>query len=648
MNTKFASSILLLIPAAMVLSSCIAGPQTKIEADPLVIKKVADFSGDHSEVFPSSGFGNGGPFNVEWSANDAKVADGELHLSIHKNAEGRDYPWTGGEMRSKHFYGYGDFSVRMKPAKTPGTASTFFTYTGEWDSEKLHPSSGEGDTRNPDNEQGVHDEIDIEFLGKDTTKVQFNYFTAGQGGNEYYYDLGFDASLEYHTYGFRWERERITWFVDDKPVYQATKNIPTHPGRIISNYWCASESAVGWMGSFDGKDTKDATYQWFGSTSDAKETHKEEPKPSESSSSEGGQPASGWDDIAVTDFDLLACDDVYTAKVSDDKKALDVTYTSVPKESYKNLSVDIVESLRNSNALRFEVENKGETTVQVRADVNAATTHGANNITAINTSATLDGNSVYTDTSWGGSKFDLVPGQKSVVVVNYDGVPTNLMFMIDSAIYQDGVDTHAGHVEFKNLKVRTAGEPVGPSSSEETSGEPEESSLEPAESSDVEESSEGSEEVVYTQLNFGSNDTYTCVNADGKSTITYESVDDNSYQNVFTNIEGIGENDNCMTLDFKNDGDESVQINVEIGTNGASLQSHVVNPQGDYDWYDEGAHRAQYNIVAGATRSLTFRFDPLAGEINYMLVFINSCWAQVPTTHINGNMTISNVHFFVD
>ena len=25
------------------------------------------------------------------------------------------------------------------------------------------------------------DEIDIEFLGKDTTKVQFNYFTHGRG-----------------------------------------------------------------------------------------------------------------------------------------------------------------------------------------------------------------------------------------------------------------------------------------------------------------------------------------------------------------------------------------------------------------------------------------------------------------------------------
>lgn len=38
------------------------------------------------------------------------------------------------------------------------------------------------------------DEIDVEVLGKDTTKVQFNYYTNGTGNHEYLYDLGFDAS----------------------------------------------------------------------------------------------------------------------------------------------------------------------------------------------------------------------------------------------------------------------------------------------------------------------------------------------------------------------------------------------------------------------------------------------------------------------
>ena len=37
---------------------------------------------------------------------------------------------------------------------------------------EVNPETGE---RNP------HDEIDIEFLGKDTTHVQFNFFVDGKG-----------------------------------------------------------------------------------------------------------------------------------------------------------------------------------------------------------------------------------------------------------------------------------------------------------------------------------------------------------------------------------------------------------------------------------------------------------------------------------
>ena len=57
----------------------------------------------------------------------------------------------------------------------------------------------------------ILDEIDIEFLGKDTTKVQFNYYTNGQGNHEYVYNLGFDAAYGYHTYAFNWQRNYIAW-----------------------------------------------------------------------------------------------------------------------------------------------------------------------------------------------------------------------------------------------------------------------------------------------------------------------------------------------------------------------------------------------------------------------------------------------------
>ena len=37
---------------------------------------------------------------------------------------------------------------------------------------------------------------DVEILGKDTTKLQTNYFTDGVGGHETVISLGFDASAD--------------------------------------------------------------------------------------------------------------------------------------------------------------------------------------------------------------------------------------------------------------------------------------------------------------------------------------------------------------------------------------------------------------------------------------------------------------------
>lgn len=124
-----------------------------------------------------------------------------------------------GEYRSKEFFGYGYYSVRMKAIPRAGIVSSFFTYTGK------------SDGGNP------WDEIDIEFLGYDMTRVQFNYFSNGVGGHEKWYKLGFDASKEFHEYGFKWTPDSITWYVDTVPVHNATQSIPVTPGRIMINAW---------------------------------------------------------------------------------------------------------------------------------------------------------------------------------------------------------------------------------------------------------------------------------------------------------------------------------------------------------------------------------------------------------------------------
>ena len=130
----------------------------------------------------------------------------------------------------------------MKAAKASGVISSFFTYTGRpWD------------------------EIDIEFLGDDTTRVQFNYYTRGVGGHEYVYDLGFDASEAFHEYAFDWQPDSITWYVDGRAVYRATKNIPSTAGQIMVNIWNVADSGANWAGKFNPSSLPvSAEYQWFG------------------------------------------------------------------------------------------------------------------------------------------------------------------------------------------------------------------------------------------------------------------------------------------------------------------------------------------------------------------------------------------------
>ncbi|WP_293602044.1 family 16 glycosylhydrolase, partial [Ruminococcus sp. CAG:330] len=114
---------------------------------------VADFrAGESPLFFASDGWTNGNPFDCGWYAENAVVKDGALHLSIDKDSTGK-YNYSGGEYRTNDHYSYGYYETSMQAIKNDGVVSSFFTYTG--------PS-----------ENNPWDEIDIEVLGKDTTKVQ--------------------------------------------------------------------------------------------------------------------------------------------------------------------------------------------------------------------------------------------------------------------------------------------------------------------------------------------------------------------------------------------------------------------------------------------------------------------------------------------
>jgi GR25 family glycosyltransferase involved in LPS biosynthesis len=123
---------------------------------------------------------------------------------------------------------YGSFGASLLPARGSGVITGLF----------LH--------RN-----GPRQEIDIEFRGKDTTKMLVNvFYNPGAIGTklEYGYrgtpteiQLGFDAADKFHYYEIEWRPEAITWKVDGVDVYQRRQwgptPIPNRPLEFNINIW---------------------------------------------------------------------------------------------------------------------------------------------------------------------------------------------------------------------------------------------------------------------------------------------------------------------------------------------------------------------------------------------------------------------------
>lgn len=202
------------------------------------------FSYEREDIYFADGWKSGEIFGSIWRRANAVYEDDRLKLYIDHDYESSAQKWSSAEYVTQQFCRYGVYEVCMKPIAVEGAISAFFTYTC--------PGFGE---------KAVWDEIDIEFLGNDTTKVQFNYYTNGVGKHEYLYDLGFDAADSFHTYGFIWEKETITWTVDGLAVYSVHGKIPSRPSRMMLNTW-VTHGLPNWAGEFSGEVPICAEYEW--------------------------------------------------------------------------------------------------------------------------------------------------------------------------------------------------------------------------------------------------------------------------------------------------------------------------------------------------------------------------------------------------
>jgi endo-1,3-1,4-beta-glycanase ExoK len=194
---------------------------------------------------PSDNYANGALFKCGWRKDNLIWESGKLALRVDDvgcpdKCSGR--PYAAGELQSKKKYGYGRYEARMKPAKLNGAMTgSIFTYNDQ-----------------------PQDEIDIEFIGKDPTIFQSNYFTNGVGQHGTDIQLGYDATESFHDYAFEWRPHSITWFVDGKPVHREDGSrgpLPQAAGAFILNVW-PGNTVDGWLGPLQYTKPVQAEYEW--------------------------------------------------------------------------------------------------------------------------------------------------------------------------------------------------------------------------------------------------------------------------------------------------------------------------------------------------------------------------------------------------
>lgn len=604
----------------LMLAGCGPDGQTEnLTDEPLkATTTIADWSeGEAPAVFESDGWTNGKPFNVQWTANNVAYEKGVAKLTISDNPDGSEETFTeyyGGEMRTYQYFGYGDYEVRMKPAKKAGTASTFFTCTGNYDT---NPHTGKP---NP------WDEIDIEFLGNDTTKVQFNYFVNGVGEHEYMYDLGFDASEEFHTYGFRWAEDYITWFVDGKPVYRVdgseSNPMPSTAGRMLMNYWCGASEAEGWMGKYSDPGEEGPEYQWIKTS--AKVDWGEIPEPVETEEYEGD-----WSKIAAQAVEFDKSDNGvgtdYTITPSADNKSAKITYTKAG--NYDNVNFNATDIAVEKNWLHLTLKNNSSTaTNNIRVSVIDAR---ENNTYAVLNAFGFGNDNLLVTNAGEGTVLSLSPNMTMEVEIKFNGEADRIEMMFDSM--QANALDKSGDVTISDIKFDVQGELDIP---------------------EVPVEDNNGVTINGTKVVFGGNvggQPY-AINTDEKTNsmnVTYTNAT-NNYNNVSADIKAIASDKNTFTATVKNNGTELVNLRVDIvASNKVNENTSVCNLSATMDGEavntDLSWGGSFFAIPAGKTVEIEVIYDTSYGPASLQFL-IDTAINGDTATHA-GDVTFSEMAF---
>ena len=635
----------------------IINPDVELTDATLNAETLIDFEkGANPDVlFESDGWSNGDVFNVVWKSHNVHYENGIMRLGITEEKatawiDGADveYQYTAGEARTQNYYHYGDYEVYMKPSANPGTASTFFVCTGPYDLKDGVPNA--------------HDEIDIEFLGNDTTHVQFNFFVDGIGAgvNEYMYDLGFDASEDFHRYGFRWLSDSITWFVDGVPVYKVTtdtsvkeggnlkvvEKLPSTAGRILTNYWCGNERAWGWMGTYVGNAKDQGTeYKWIKTSAEGAPLNpSDEPTPvlptpdpeCENGCYICGKCLSTTDactdkcagHVVAPEGEVAQLGEFWTSNDSYTVEGTKIKYSGLGN-SFACAGVPVADLAAGKNTFTLTLTNNGAAVALVRVDVQGTTQVG--NHAVINTSAKVGDIDIGVDTLWGGSKLEIAPGQSVTLVITYDestdrGAVTNLVFFVDSG--RGNGETYNSDITISNVTFTQNGEIVTPDPKPDPDPNPD-TGLKPT---FYPEANTGYEVNGLNIKYNGAGNTYKPVTANG---IGSHTLGKNTLTLTVTNN---GAADSRVRVDLQ--GTTRVSTGEESGTDACNLSS-----VGADSWTDTTWGGTAFTVPAGQSVTITITYTNYGaqGLVQNLLVFVDSARGDGAT--YTSDITLSGIEF---
>jgi Glycosyl hydrolases family 16 len=186
-----------------------------------------------------------------------------LRLVQTKDANG-NLVVTGAQIKTKNYFYYGDYEVRMRPAGGhPGMDTGFFLYS--------HSSN----ENTPDNGSDYWHEIDFEFLSYNTGKIHTNIYnqkasdsgSSGVANN----DRDFAWAGGYNNYKIKWRKQgdlskgeapAFTWQVNGRNFRTWNANAFGGSMRAHLNIWAPDPRSWN-VGNIDGAGTQYSTVDWF-------------------------------------------------------------------------------------------------------------------------------------------------------------------------------------------------------------------------------------------------------------------------------------------------------------------------------------------------------------------------------------------------